>query len=50
MAVKKVALVTGGGSGMGEPAEVAAALAFFVSEDVGYITAQMLGINGGTAV
>jgi 2-hydroxycyclohexanecarboxyl-CoA dehydrogenase len=35
---------------MGEPGEVAAAVAFFASEDAGYITAQLLGINGGTAV
>jgi 2-hydroxycyclohexanecarboxyl-CoA dehydrogenase len=35
---------------MGEPGEVAAAVAFFASEDAGYITAQVLGINGGTAV
>jgi NAD(P)-dependent dehydrogenase (short-subunit alcohol dehydrogenase family) len=35
---------------MGEPDEVAAAVAFFASEDAGYITAQLLGLNGGTAV
>lgn len=35
---------------MGEPEEVAAAVVFFASEDAGYITAQLLGINGGTAV
>jgi len=35
---------------MGRAEEVAAAVAFFVSEDAGYITAQLLGINGGTAV
>lgn len=35
---------------MGEPEEVAAAVAFFASEEAGYITAQLLGINGGTAV
>ena len=35
---------------MGEPKEAAAAVAFFASEDAGYITAQLLGINGGTAV
>lgn len=35
---------------MGEPEEAAAAVAFFASEEAGYITAQLLGINGGTAV
>lgn len=35
---------------MGRPEEAAAAVAFFASEDAGYITAQLLGINGGTAV
>ena len=35
---------------MGEPHEVAAAVAFFAAEDAGYITAQVLGVNGGTAV
>ncbi len=35
---------------IGQPEEVAAAVAFFASEDAGYITAQLLGINGGTAV
>jgi NAD(P)-dependent dehydrogenase (short-subunit alcohol dehydrogenase family) len=34
---------------MGKPEEAAAAVAFFASEDAGYITAQLLGINGGTA-
>ena len=35
---------------LGRPEEVAAACAFFASEDAGYITAQLLGVNGGTAV
>lgn len=35
---------------MGRPEEVAAVCAFFASEDAGYITAQLLGVNGGTAV
>lgn len=35
---------------MGEPAEAAAAVAFFASDEAGYITAQLLGVNGGTAV
>ncbi len=35
---------------VGRPEEVAAACAFFASEDAGYITAQLLGVNGGTAV
>jgi NAD(P)-dependent dehydrogenase (short-subunit alcohol dehydrogenase family) len=35
---------------LGRPEEVAAACAFLVSEDAGYITAQSLGVNGGSAV
>jgi NAD(P)-dependent dehydrogenase (short-subunit alcohol dehydrogenase family) len=32
---------------VGRPDEAAAAIAFFVSEDAGYITGQTLGVNGG---
>jgi 2-hydroxycyclohexanecarboxyl-CoA dehydrogenase len=32
---------------VGKPAEVAAAIAFFASEDAGYVTGQVLGVNGG---
>ena len=32
---------------VGYPEEAAAAIAFFASEDAGYITAQTLGVNGG---
>lgn len=32
---------------LGKPEEVAAACAFFASEDAGYVTAQLLGVNGG---
>jgi 2-hydroxycyclohexanecarboxyl-CoA dehydrogenase len=35
---------------MGRPEEVAAACAYFASEEAGYVTAQLLGVNGGTAV
>ena len=35
---------------MGKPEEAAAAVAFFASEEASYITAQLIGINGGTAV
>ncbi len=35
---------------LGRPDEVAAACAFFASEEAGYITAQLLGVNGGSAV
>jgi len=35
---------------MGTAEEAAAAVAFFASEDAGYITAQLLGINGGSVV
>jgi 2-hydroxycyclohexanecarboxyl-CoA dehydrogenase len=32
---------------MGRPEDIAAACAFLVSEDAGYITGQILGVNGG---
>jgi len=32
---------------VGEPEEAAAAIAFFASDDAGYITGQLLGVNGG---
>lgn len=32
---------------IGEPDEVAVACAFFASDDAGYITGQLLGVNGG---
>lgn len=35
---------------LGKPEEVAAACAFFASEESGYITAQLLGVNGGATV
>jgi 2-hydroxycyclohexanecarboxyl-CoA dehydrogenase len=35
---------------LGRPDDVACACAFFASEDSGYITAQVLGVNGGAAV
>jgi 2-hydroxycyclohexanecarboxyl-CoA dehydrogenase len=34
---------------VGQPEEAAAAIAFFVSEDAGYVTGQTLGVNGGCA-
>lgn len=34
---------------LGRPEEIAAAVAFFASEDAGYVTGQLLGVNGGTA-
>lgn len=34
---------------MGQPEDIAAACAFFASEDAGYITGQLLGVNGGAA-
>lgn len=35
---------------LGLPEEIAAACCFFASEDAGYVTAQVLGVNGGAAV
>lgn len=35
---------------LGLPEDIAAACAFLASEDAGYITAQVLGVNGGAAV
>ena len=32
---------------MGRPEDIAAACAFFISEEAGYITGQILGVNGG---
>jgi 3-oxoacyl-[acyl-carrier protein] reductase len=34
---------------VGKPAEVAAAVSFLVSEDAGYITRQVISVNGGLA-
>lgn len=34
---------------LGMPEEIAAACAFFASDDAGYITGQLLGVNGGAA-
>ena len=35
---------------LGQPEEIAAACAFLASEDAAYITAQVLGVNGGAAM
>ncbi len=35
---------------MGKPEEVAAAVAFFASDEAGFVTGQMLGVDGGFAV
>ncbi len=32
---------------IGKPQDIAAACAFFISEEAGYITGQILGVNGG---
>lgn len=32
---------------LGKPEELAAACAYFVSDEAGYVTAQLLGVNGG---
>lgn len=34
---------------LGRPEEIAAACAFFASEEAGYVTGQLLGVNGGAA-
>ncbi len=43
----QIALVTGAGRGIGKPEEVAAAIVFLCSKEAGYITGQVIGINGG---
>lgn len=35
---------------LGKPEEIASACAFFASDEASYITAQLLGVNGGAAV
>jgi 2-hydroxycyclohexanecarboxyl-CoA dehydrogenase len=35
---------------LGTPEDIAASCAFFASEEAGYVTAQLLGVNGGAAV
>ncbi len=35
---------------LGQADEIAAACSFFASEDAGYVTGQLLGVNGGAAV
>jgi 3-oxoacyl-[acyl-carrier protein] reductase len=35
---------------MGRPEEVAAAIGFLASSEAGFITGQMLGVDGGFAV
>jgi len=35
---------------LGQPDDIAAACAFFASEEASYVTAQVLGVNGGAAV
>jgi 2-hydroxycyclohexanecarboxyl-CoA dehydrogenase len=32
---------------VGKPEDIAAACAFLISEEAGYITGQILGVNGG---
>ena len=32
---------------IGRPEDIAAACAFLISEEAGYITGQILGVNGG---
>jgi len=32
---------------VGQPQDIAAACAFLISEEAGYITGQILGVNGG---
>lgn len=34
---------------LGQPEEIAAACAFFASDEAGYVTGQLLGVNGGAA-
>lgn len=45
--VKEAMLATIPLKRMGRPADIAAAVRFLVSEEAGYITGQVLGVNGG---
>lgn len=49
-AFREFALSLGHLSRLGEPADIAAAVAFLMSDDAGWITAQVLSVDGGTAV
>jgi 3-oxoacyl-[acyl-carrier protein] reductase len=35
---------------LGEPGDVAAAVAYLASDDAGWVTGQVLGVNGGLAM
>ncbi|CAA0127778.1 Uncharacterised protein [Mycolicibacterium vanbaalenii] len=56
MITKRVAVVTGGGSGMGEATchELArrghSVAVLDVDEEAGFITGQVLGVNGGAVM
>jgi NAD(P)-dependent dehydrogenase (short-subunit alcohol dehydrogenase family) len=50
----RTAIITGGASGIGLAIarlnDIAAACAFLVSDAAGYITGQVIGVNGGRTV
>jgi 3-oxoacyl-[acyl-carrier protein] reductase len=47
-ALKQVAIGTIPLARQGRPKDIAAAVAFFTSNDAGWITGQTLNVNGGT--
>jgi NAD(P)-dependent dehydrogenase (short-subunit alcohol dehydrogenase family) len=49
-AFREFALSLGHLSRLGEPTDIAAAIAFLMSDDAGWITAQVLSVDGGTTV
>ena len=49
-AFREFALSLGRLNRLGEPADIAAAVAFLMSDDAAWITAQVISVDGGTAV
>lgn len=48
--IDRVAIITGGDSGIGQPEEIAPSYVFLASDDSSYMLGQVLHPNGGTIV